>query len=521
MIPFLVISLFIAFVWLLNLTSVFQDSYRFIEFLSVIGLGGSFWLFVRLSRANKKLDLARQQAKAAELRFDKIYQSGLIGLWFTNEDGTVVQANDGFLSIIGYSQADVTSGNLNRLQLTPDEYQEITAEKAQILKETGHCPPYEKEYFRKDGSRVNVMLGAALLPPGDIADLVAYAVDVSVLKAAEKREQLMTAQIMEKHQQMLNIFKNAPASIVIRKGEELKIDFINEAALQNNRQSRQAVEGLATAAYLKNVKSNFNEEILREVYRTGEPYVAKAYPLCYDRKGDGRLSTAWYDIVIVPTYDVMGQIDGVVTYTFDVSELVELNEKLAASDQRFRFITDSIPHKLWTSGPDGKATYYNEGWYDYAGTDDFEELRKRVWDMIHPDDLEETTRLWQQAIADGTDLELEHRLKRHDGQYFWHVSRVCVFKNEQQQPLLWVGTSTNIHSRKTAHEAILAREQHFKILANNNSSLIWQTNANGETTFVNETWKAYAGISHQETKLPDWIANIHAEDREQAIADFR
>src|SRR3569833_1047010 len=67
MIPFLVISLFIAFVWLLNLTSVFQDSYRFIEFLSVIGLGGSFWLFVRLSRANKKLDLARQQAKEAEL----------------------------------------------------------------------------------------------------------------------------------------------------------------------------------------------------------------------------------------------------------------------------------------------------------------------------------------------------------------------------------------------------------------------------------------------------------------------
>lgn len=330
---------------------------------------------------------------------------------------------------------------------------------------------------------------------------------ISARGALERQVEELSRLAELRQTDLLRVYQEAPVSIVIRKGPELRIEFINEAALQQNRLSRQAVEGTTTSDYFRKVQTNFNENTLRDVYRTGEPFKAKAYPLRFDRNGDGQLAEAWYDIVICPTRDTRGQIDGVATYTFDVTELVDANERLSASDQRFRFIADAIPHKLWTSGPDGRATYYNRGWYDYTGTSNLEELRAVVWQLIHPDDLAETTRLWQQAIEKGTDIEIEQRLRRHDGEYRWHLSRVCVFKNEGGEVLMWIGTSTNIHEYKTATTALAASEQHFKMLANSNSLLIWQTNKEGETIFVNDTWRAYTGITALETGLSDWMDN--------------
>jgi len=176
---------------------------------------------------------------------------------------------------------------------------------------------------------------------------------------------------------------------------------------------------------------------------------------------------------------------------------------------------------MWTSGPDGTATYYNQGWYDYTGTNSLEELKEKLWHMIHPDDLENTRKLWTNAVEKGEDVEIEQRLKQHDGQYLWHLSRVCVHKDDSGKLKMWVGTSTNIHAHKLAQEKIAASESHFRTLANSNSLLIWQTNEHGKTIFVNDTWRAYTGIPVEKAAISDWLNNIHPDDRDQAINDFK
>jgi PAS domain S-box-containing protein len=487
---------------------------RLLSWIASTGIMASFILAFKLVKVDQRRRKAEAKLKSSDIKFDKLYNSGMIGLWLTSLDGEIVQANDVFLDMIGYTRTELEAGAVNWKNITAPDYSELNQERLTILKETGWCPPCEKQYVRKDGSRINVMVASALLSNDPKAGIMAYALDITVTKEAEER-------IRQQQEEMMRIFMEAPAYIVIRKGPELKVTFVNNAALAQNKLGRANIEGASTADYFKKAGTNFNLNILNEVYKTGQPFKQNAYHVQYDRNGDGQPIDAWYDIVMEPTHDAAGNIDGVVTYTFDVSDFVRANDELQASETRFRFIADAIPHKMWTSGADGTATYYNQGWYDYSGTESFEELREKVWSMIHPDDMENTRKLWTNAVEKGEDVEIEQRLRQHDGQYLWHLSRVCVHKDDSGKLKMWVGTSTNIHAQKIAQEKIAASENHFRTLANSNTLLIWQTDENGETIFVNDTWRAYTGITERNTSLEDWVNNIHPEDREAAISDFR
>ena len=129
------------------------------------------------------------------------------------------------------------------------------------------------------------------------------------------------------------------------------------------------------------------------------------------------------------------------------------------SEEQFRFLTDAIPHKMWTSGPDGRATYYNRQWHDYTGIKGFEALREKVWDIIHPDDRALAAIEWPKAVKNGKAMEMEHRLQRYDGVYRWHLSRFTAHKDNEGQIVLWVGTSTDIHEQKIAGMELAAANE--------------------------------------------------------------
>ncbi len=182
------------------------------------------------------------------------------------------------------------------------------------------------------------------------------------------------------------------------------------------------------------------------------------------------------------------------------------------SEERFRFLADAIPHKMWISGPDGHANYYNKGWYDYTGTKTLEEIRAKVWSIIDPDDLEMAEHEWSRAIEQGTDLELEHRLMNLGGEYIWHLTCAYVHKDETGKPIMWIGTSTNIHKQKQALEALKASEEHFKALTNNNSLIIWQADENGAIIYVNDTWKARTGLDMGPQLKDQILAAVYPDD---------
>jgi two-component system, chemotaxis family, sensor kinase Cph1 len=118
-------------------------------------------------------------------------------------------------------------------------------------------------------------------------------------------------------------------------------------------------------------------------------------------------------------------------------------EILQGSEARFRLLAEVIPQIVWTAGPDGRRDYHNRKWSEFSGIPQEEGLDRGWSTAVHPDDLEKTMAAWQRAVAEGTPYEMEHRLRRADGAYRWHLSRALPLL-EQGRVLRWFGTATDI-----------------------------------------------------------------------------
>ena len=109
---------------------------------------------------------ARRQTEAVlrerEARIRRLIDADIIGIFLWDIEGLIFEANDAFLLMVGYDRGDLVSGRLRWTDLTPPEWRERDAQQwVAELKMTGRLQPIEKEYFRKDGSRVPVLIGSA------------------------------------------------------------------------------------------------------------------------------------------------------------------------------------------------------------------------------------------------------------------------------------------------------------------------------------------------------------------------
>lgn len=139
----------------------------------------------------------------------------------------------------------------------------------------------------------------------------------------------------------------------------------------------------------------------------------------------------------------------VIAFT-DVSERRQVEGELRENERRLRFVMDSVPQKLFTANPLGKLTYVNSQGYEYAGVSNDRE-EKWAWTMlVHPDDLQLSVDAWRQCVESGTEFEMEHRFRRYDGQYHWHLTRALPMRDASGQISMWVGSNTDIHEVKTA-----------------------------------------------------------------------
>ena len=124
-------------------------------------------------------DLERREAKIRRL-----VDANTLGILVCNVDGTILEVNDAFLRMVHYSRDELVSGRVSWIDLTPAEWRERDERSLAEIAAGGTVQPYEKELFRKDGSRVPVLMGGALFEDGG-NEGVAFALDLSEQKKAE------------------------------------------------------------------------------------------------------------------------------------------------------------------------------------------------------------------------------------------------------------------------------------------------------------------------------------------------
>ena len=120
-----------------------------------------------------------------EAKIRRLVDANIIGIFIWDLDGRIIEANDAFLRMVGYENEDIVSGRIRWTELTPPEWHDRDEGSLPDLKVTGSLQPFEKEYFRKDGSRVPVLIGVASFEVGGNQG-VAFVLDLTERKRAEK-----------------------------------------------------------------------------------------------------------------------------------------------------------------------------------------------------------------------------------------------------------------------------------------------------------------------------------------------
>ena len=171
----------------------------------------------------------------------------------------------------------------------------------------------------------------------------------------------------------------------------------------------------------------------------------------------GMLSTHWRT-PHAPTDDDFRFFDVLARQAADLIERALAEEALRESEERFRRIADTAPVMIWMSGTNNELTYLNQTWLDYAGRPsdpDLDALRSAI---LHPDEAERCREVYEKAFEQREPFQLEHRFRRHDGEFRWVVTAGVPRYNPDGSFIGYIGTSFDISERKLAEAALASQK---------------------------------------------------------------
>src|SRR5215468_94025 len=302
-----------------------------------------------ISIENSRLyrDLADREAKIRRL-----VDANIIGIFFARQ-GQIVEANDAFLRILGYDREDIDSGRLRWPDLSPPEWRERDQLTRELLDSTGVVPPFEKEYVRKDGSRVPVLVGATLFKQGG-DEGVAFVLDLTERKRAEQAVQL---------QAMLD---SIPA-MAYRAGADGLTEYVNKRWLDYTGVSLDETLGWQWLALIHPDDASRVRDAWLQTLASEKPGEVEARV----RGSDG--SYRWFLIRAAPARDEAGAIVAWYGTSTDIQDLKTAESALRRSEaeladvRRVQQTLDSIPVAAWRTRADGSVEYLNKRLLDYTG----------------------------------------------------------------------------------------------------------------------------------------------------------
>jgi PAS domain S-box-containing protein len=372
-----------------------------------------------LRQQNEELLRIQTALLESEARLRRFYESGLIGVIYWNMDGVITDANDKFLEMVGYSRDDLAAGRIDWINMTPTEYRHLDENSAIELKATGvNKKPFEKEYIRKDGTRIPVIVAGAMLDEARFNG-VAFVLDITERKMAE--EQLLTTLesigdgFFACDADWRFVYVNAPAERIlgIRREEVLGKSHWDVFPLTLNtnlaREYRRAAAGE-----------------VRDFENFYEPWGRWFHNRCYPRDGGGMS-----------------------VYFEDITERKRAEEALRESEQRFRLALRNAPVSVSVQDRDLRFVWA----YNQRTAQPEEIIGKFDADIFTPEEAAHLTAIKRRVLDENVEVREQMWLDRPNGRMFLDVCFEPI-RNEAGRAI-GVGTATvDLTPMKIAEEAL-------------------------------------------------------------------
>jgi formate hydrogenlyase transcriptional activator len=201
-------------------------------------------------------------------------------------------------------------------------------------------------------------------------------------------------------------------------------------------------------------QATVHPEDLPRVLAKGQELLAAGQPGEVEgriRRHDGVFR--WFLMRVEPLRDESGKIVSWYGTQTDIDDLKQTEEKLREEDRELRRITDAIPQTIVVVDLSGTPIYANQAMLDYTGLSVEDILTSGFRERFaHPEGLEKLKEQREAGLARGLPFELEHRVRRKDGQYRWYLIRFNPFRDERGRVVRWYASGTDIDDRVKAEE---------------------------------------------------------------------
>jgi PAS domain S-box-containing protein len=446
----------------------------------------------RLDQTGRGIELER---RLTDDRLRQLFDANVVGILISNNAGAILEANDAFLGIIGYTREDLEGGRLDWRRLTPEEWLSLDEDAIAQMAEHGAFAQYEKEYLRKDGSRVPVSLGGARLTH-TADEQICYIVDLTEIRRAEsalRRSESRYRRLTDAN--AIGIISSRPSDHAILEAND---EFLRIVGLSRG---EFAAGTIRWTELTPPEWQSAGKSAMRDLFRTGRfgPLEKE-----YFRSDGTRVP------VLVGGALLDGSEDEMICYVADLTEQRAATEQIAQNERRYRLLAEALPQLVMLTNAQRRFVYVNHHYSQYTGLS-IDEVNDRWRETIHPDDLPAIDR----ARGAGTDYEIEYRIRRQaDGVYRWHFARCLQLPGDSPEER-WLSTGTDIDDRKRAEDTLRFIEKAGTLLA---QSLDLQTTFGTLLDLIVPQFGDWAAISLLDDR--GRIQTIAAAHRDPAKAEL-
>jgi PAS domain S-box-containing protein len=236
------------------------------------------------------------------------------------------------------------------------------------------------------------------------------------------------------------------------------------------------------------------------------------------RRPDGR--ELWFQTVNSAEFDENGVLTGFIGAIIDITEQRESRIELAESKRLFETLADLSPAGIFRTDTEGRITYVNRAWMEFAGLN-FEQSMGYGWrKAIHPDDLPRVSETWTEAVRGAKKVRMDFRFLR-DGVSRWVEVLAVNEYDADGKRIGFLGVDIDITERKAAEAALAASEEQLRLLAENATDAVFRLSLDGVCLYASPSFRDMLGVDPQRLIGQNILVRFHPEDSETVMAAHR